>query len=195
MVTYPAPYIGVSISHIQKRIPKDYQALKSHILMNGGVFLRTYIYRSTCFLGLALIWFIQPVSWLPCPNLNPMMSSGSAAFLLLVVVAVVCLGCVSGASCTMKQKNDVLKICEKDIKLGGPNRYPSKFDNCCQLVRLLEGPNLQIMECIVNLLTNGDKKYYDKDRILMLRKNCFIPPSVAPDLVKFNIIGYLVCTT
>jgi hypothetical protein len=91
--------------YVQKRIPKDYQSIKvSYYTRNTMCLLPTYTYRGI------LLRFIQPVPWLPCPNLTPMTSPGWAAFLLLVVVAVACLGCsASGAVCNKKHKNDVLR--------------------------------------------------------------------------------------
>ncbi|KAJ1277370.1 hypothetical protein BS78_05G289800 [Paspalum vaginatum] len=102
----------------------------------------------------------------------------AASFLLLVLVvlAVVCLDSVNGkVVCTEQQKKDVLLHCKLNIVKPGNPAPPPERGPCCQLVRLLQGMDPEMMHCIVRLLTDEEKHHHSTDKILELKDRCPLP--------------------
>ncbi|RCV37583.1 hypothetical protein SETIT_8G075400v2 [Setaria italica] len=73
-------------------------------------------------------------------------------------------------TCTKEQKNRIIVDCKKFIGHGPPHPFPrDPHAACCIAAR--EVPMMD-MECIVDLLTAGEKKNYDENKIKGLRDFC-----------------------
>ena len=92
-----------------------------------------------------------------------------AALLLLLVCAMVSLHPVVGGKrprCTEEDKAHVLKECGHYTKHGHPKELPPKHSDCCKAA---EGHDMQ---CIVDLLTNDERRDYEQAAIIALEEAC-----------------------
>lgn len=108
------------------------------------------------------------------------MLPGKAVFLLLVVSGVVCLDSVSGKMlCNEHQKKDILVKCHEFVKKHN-TKAAAKDSPCCELVRQLQSLYNYIMMCISDLLTERERKDYDRPSIVDLKLSCLLPAPSAP---------------
>nr|TKV99967.1 hypothetical protein SEVIR_8G078800v2 [Setaria viridis] len=97
-----------------------------------------------------------------------------AILLLLVVCAVVSPHPVIGGKkrlrCDENDKKHILKDCGHYTKKHGhSNERPATHSSCCAAVHTVPDDDMQ---CIVDLLTDAEKKEHEKDAILALQDAC-----------------------
>ena len=92
-----------------------------------------------------------------------------AALLLLLVCAMVSLHPVVGGKrprCTEEDKDHVLKECGHYTRHGHPKELPPKHSPCCKAAESHD------MQCIVDLLTNDERRDYEQAAIIALKQAC-----------------------
>ena len=91
--------------------------------------------------------------------------------LLLLVFIVISVDHVSGGccgnKCTNKQKKGILEACGPYIvKSNIPMRPPNTNNPCCHAVRTLQSLGEGMMQCVVDILDNTEKRQYDAAKFL-----------------------------
>lgn len=184
---YILPYLHVYPYPIMSQGIPSIPSIKVHMyIMLSFNLVPIYIYGEACILELKAehkTWaFAEPFSSLLfticyTSYLAPIikMLSGKAAVFVLVVFAVVCLGCVNGkVVCTEQMKKDLLLHCKLNI-VTGHSPSPDRRGPCCQLVRLLQAMDPEMIDCIVRNLTDGEKHQYSTEKMLELKNKCYTP--------------------
>ncbi|CAL4988906.1 unnamed protein product [Urochloa decumbens] len=100
------------------------------------------------------------------------MQPQALAILLLVVCAMVSPHPVIGVKrgrCENEDKNRLLKACERFIKVGHAKESPHNHSPCCAAVHTVPGHDMQ---CIVDLLTEKERKEHEQASIMVLQEAC-----------------------
>ncbi|CAL4994731.1 unnamed protein product [Urochloa decumbens] len=110
------------------------------------------------------------------------MLPGKAAILLALLFAVVCLNhsVYGNKICNKEDKNRVLQNCNLNIKNGKYSPPALKGSACCQVVRELQGRDRKMMDCIVGLLTNEEKKVHSAVKMMELVGKCVVASRPSP---------------
>lgn len=101
-----------------------------------------------------------------------------AVLLLLVFVVIsldhVCGGyCGNKCTCTNKQKKVILEACGPYIvKSHIPMRPPNTNNPCCYAVRTLQSLGEGMMQCVIDILNNTEKRQYDASKMLYIKRFC-----------------------
>jgi len=110
----------------------------------------------------------SPICYLVKPT--KMKPQTVAALLLLLVCTMVSPHPVVGGNkrprCTEEDKAHVLKECGHYTKHGHPKELPPKHSDCCKAA---EGHDMQ---CIVDLLTEDERRDYEQAALIALRNAC-----------------------
>jgi len=115
-----------------------------------------------------------------------MLPAGKAACFLLVmaVFAAACLDrsvTVSGNRiCTEQDKKDVLVNCKLNIKNGKFTPPAPKTGVCCQVVRHMQSKDSKMMDCVVEILTDDEKREHSAVKMMELVGRCVVPAHHAP---------------
>ena len=110
-----------------------------------------------------------------------MLPAGKAACFLLVmaVFAAACLDrsvTVSGNRiCTEQDKKDVLVNCKLNIKNGKFTPPAPKTGVCCQVVRHMQSKDSKMMDCVVEILTDDEKRERSAVKMMELVGRCVVP--------------------
>ncbi|TVU26046.1 hypothetical protein EJB05_28575, partial [Eragrostis curvula] len=83
--------------------------------------------------------------------------------------------CQETGTCTVEQKDAILRHCEKFVKIGRqmPKLIPIQGQACCNAVNRVprKGKDIDI-QCIVDKLTRTDREKNDENKIINLPNHC-----------------------